>query len=410
MLTLRIRPYTIFLADLADSEETTGAHGTIAGMLTLRLVDQWFLAGASEVSPDTLGMNSVRTAVMRVSTSDPIRLALFGVINAMQTLVVEDVVEILHPLMSYAEVLVASTKPALAAAVFQAVVDYAPVDAVSGISILATLRLATCRRVLGDLDAAQRDYRVAVKRARLQSKRSLELLGRTGLARVVLARGGVTEADALLNTIVRDCQVHGDQEAEVIALEAQAGVAKQLGDADRAVCLSYRALELTQNETEREMLLGDLGVFFLELGRWQAAQDALMIQEATAMTEMSRLFARVNLVALAGRSNDEKLFRVYVAKLEGSDLPPELRGNYWIERARGLAIFGDTEEARGLFMAASALAAKYGFARMSAEAATLLEGLRAPWTRTLGRPAAELSGPAERVECALRMRAIELAA
>jgi hypothetical protein len=145
-----------------------------------------------------------------------------------------------------------------------------------------------------------------------------------------------------------------------------------------AVRLAYQALCRTTAASERDLILGDIGGYLIMMDRFDAARDALMILEATGATEIVRLNARVNMVALGARAGDENLFRTSRARLEGVVLHAEAQVNYLIESARGLRAFGEGESARSLLESARDLAVEHNMNRSVFEAEEMLANRSAP--------------------------------
>ena len=72
-----------FFEALAENEESTPAfRAATAGLLALRLVDHWALAGPAMVEPESVSVSSVREAIMAMASNDPQREVLLGLINA----------------------------------------------------------------------------------------------------------------------------------------------------------------------------------------------------------------------------------------------------------------------------------------------------------------------------------------
>ena len=101
--TLKHLPF--FEALAVAPEGSPDAKFATAGLLTLRMLDHWVLAGASIVEPESVSVRSVRRAIMDLPPAEPIREALLGLVNAMQMLRVVDVTPVLPRLFSYGQLL-----------------------------------------------------------------------------------------------------------------------------------------------------------------------------------------------------------------------------------------------------------------------------------------------------------------
>jgi hypothetical protein len=153
-------------------------------------------------------------------------------------------------------------------------------------------------------------------------------------------------------------------------------------------------------------MLGDIGAYFIVMGRFEPARDALMILEATATTQLVRLNARVNMLVLAARSGDRELFAMSREQLESVTLAPETRVNYLIESARGLRKFGEPETARQLLEGARDLASSHGYNRSVFEAEEMLAERDVRVHATTSGALYEDAGAAEPVEQELRKMAL----
>ncbi len=174
----------------------------------------------------------------------------------------------------------------------------------------------------------------------------------------------------MFSAVVEQCRTVAAQEVESLALQDQAIVALHRRDVS-AVCLGYRALELAESEVQREKILGNLGAFFVAMGRHEAARDALLIQEAVATTEKSRVQARINLLSLAGRQRNGELFTQYRAQISAASLTPEVQVNYLVESARGFIELGSPDQATVLLDEAQRVAEAHDLNRAVHEAEEL---------------------------------------
>jgi hypothetical protein len=191
-----------------------------------------------------------------------------------------------------------------------------------------------------------------------------------------MTRGNLPLADEMLGRIVEKSRAAECRTEQAMALHSQSVVAQRRGDLERAVCLSYESLQMTDAPSERDRVLGDIGAYFIVMARYDAARDALLVLEATTTVETVRWNARVNVLSLAARSEDRDLFEGSRRQLEDKPLPPETRVNYLIESARGFREFGQPELAAGLLEDARTLATAHGLHRSAFEAEQMLSSNR----------------------------------
>ena len=152
----------------------------------------------------------------------------------------------------------------------------------------------------------------------------------------------------------------------------RAAVALRRGATASAVRLGYEALQLTEGSNERDLILGDIGAYLIVMERYDAARDALLVLDATAATEVVRLNARVNMVALAARAGDERFFHAARAQIEKVALPAEARVNFLIESARGFREFGEHDAAAASLHEARVLATSMNLNRSVFEVDAML--------------------------------------
>ena len=250
-----LKHLAFFEALCEHEEQSPSALAATAGLLSLRMVDHWLLAGSMIVEPESVSVQSVRAAIMALPTADPLREVLLGLVNTMQSLREVDAQPILPRLFAYAGLLEKRGQLAVASDVFETVVRLGEEQFESDLLIDAHMRLGFCRRMLGQLNEAEAAYSMAGKIAKRRKEPSRFQHSRIGVAKVALARGNLPVADTMLQDVVRECAAHGFEQVHAIALHDNAVVARRRGDLTRAVCLAYDALERTNKGSERERVL-----------------------------------------------------------------------------------------------------------------------------------------------------------
>ena len=358
-----LKHLAFFEALSEHDEKSPSALAATAGLLSLRMVDHWLLAGSIIVEPESVSVQSVRAAIMELPTADPLREVLLGLVNTMQTLREVDAQPILPRLFAYAGLLEKRGQLAVASDVYETVARLGEEQFETDLLIDAYMRLGFCRRMLGQLNEAEAAYSMAGKIAKRRKEPSRFQHSRVGVAKVALARGNLPVADTMLQDIVGECAAHGFEQVHAIALHDNAVVARMGGDYNRAVCLAYDALERTKSSAERERVLNDIGTTFVSMGRLEEARTTHLIQDATAMTPEVRCIARVNLMSIAARLGERTQFDDYRNSLISIEMPPELRANFLIESARGERVFGSEQIAIVLLNEAQQIAQTHGLNR-----------------------------------------------
>jgi tetratricopeptide (TPR) repeat protein len=404
--TLGLKHLAFFEAIGEAEENSPKAYSATAGLLMLRLIDHWVLAGPVMVEPESVSVRSVRGAIMQLESNDPSREVLFGLVNAMQTVREVDLPPMLPRLFAYAGCLEKRTELKLAADVYTTIARLAEEDYDADLLIDSFLRLGYCQRNLGVLAEAEASYMMAGKVAKRQKHVARALRSQIGVAVVTMTRGNLPKAEEILANVAEESELANCVEVTSDALHARSSVAQRRGALGRAVCLAYEALRRAVAPSDRDAILGDIGAYFIVMERFEPARDALMILEATATTQIVRLNARVNLLALAARSGDRELFATSRGQLESVALAPETRVNYLIESARGLRKFGEPETARQLLEQARDLASSHGFNRSVFEAEEMLAARDVRVHTTTSGVAFEDADAAEPVEHELRKMAL----
>jgi hypothetical protein len=386
----------------ATDEHSPSARAATAGLLALRLVDHWMLAGATMVEPESVSIRSVRQAIMMIPANDPQREVLLGLINTMQTLREVDLSPVLPRLFAYAGLLEKRGILTLAADVYMTVIRLADDEYDADVVVDSHMRLAFCRRLLGALTEAEEAYTEAGVLAKRLKEPARVLHARIGIAKVAMERGNLPAADRTLEEVAAECATLGFEQVQAMALHDRAGVAIMRGNHTLAVCLAYEALEHTAAASERERVLNDIAVSFIALGRYDEARTALLIQEATATTNEMTCLARVNLLSLAAREGNEDLFASYDEMLAGVPLPPQITVNYLIERARGVRRFKSAADAEWLLTEAREIAATHGLNKLVFEADQMMLSNVEPVRTTSGGTSAVEPDPAAYVSAGLR--------
>lgn len=363
--TLKHLPF--FEALSVAPEGSADAKFATAGLLTLRILDHWVLAGAAIVEPESVSVRSVRRAIMDLPATEPVREALLGLVNAMQMLRDVDVTPVLPRLFSYGQLLERHHgRLMMASDAYESVIRLATDDFDADLVMESYARLAFCLRKAGALDEALAASQSLVRVATRRRAPVHALRGRMGVGQVAMMRGDLADADAQFEAIAADAEARGFTRERAMALHNRAVVASREGKPLHASVLAHRALKITTDPVERDRVLGDLAAFLITSEHYDAALDALRILEVTAASEEPRLTALVNTVILAARTVNRPLFDATRARLEGATLPVEAQVGLLVESAAALRAFGDGDRADSAIAEARRLTAEHGLAASSA--------------------------------------------
>ncbi len=408
------RPQTLkhlpFFEVLASAPEGSAeAKLATAGLLSLRMIDHWVLAGPAIVEPESVSVRSVRQAIMALPPREAVREALLTIVNTMQMVRHVDLVPVLPRVFAYAQLLERHHGAlALAGDAYATVIRLADPELDADLMMDSYLRLAFCQRKLGQLDTAAESSRVLVKMATRKRDRARALRGKIGLAQVSMMHGDLAGADSQFVAVAVEAEKHGLTREFAAATHDRAVVASRAGNATSAVLLAHQALKQTDDPVHRDRVLGDLAAFLVKLEQYDAALDALRILEVTAVSDEPRQAAKVNMLATAARSGNRVLFENARRALDGSALNAEFEVNVKIETARGLSVFGDRDEALELLTQAASQAATLEFRAAVEEIGALRSAISAVPMPTRAARALDRHAPTFEVAADLRRMAAEL--
>jgi tetratricopeptide (TPR) repeat protein len=363
--TLRHLP---FFEEVASHEEGDAAwRSATAGLVVLRLVDAWLEEGRSVVADDGWSVRSVRAAIESIDDGTPIRSILDRVVDSLQQQR-PDIHVVVTPLMAYARALEYDGKWMMASDVYRTVLAHLHPAADSDATIAAHLRLGHCYRNLHLLHDAAAAFQLAAEVAQGVGDLVGVLSARVGEGRLAIMRGNLPQAESILDEAIRQAQGSAFLDVHSRALHERANVAQLRGDYELAITLAYDALEKNQSPTERDRILSDLALSFMDLGVYSAARDAYMVLSATAQEEYVRWSADLNLLELAAQTGAETVFEQYRQLLRGRHLPPYLETGFELSLGLGYRSFGQLERAERHLRRAVELAEQHSINQLLFEA------------------------------------------
>jgi tetratricopeptide (TPR) repeat protein len=344
---MRHLPFFTELASLEDNDPSWRAVS--AGLVLLRLVDAWIEEGASVVAADGWGVRSVEAAIEEMPAGMPARAVLTSVLEALTVAHSGDLHAVAPRLMAYARALDYDGKWALAADVYDTVTAHVHPEEESEIAINAHLRRGHCLRELGDFADATASFTTAAELAHQTGDMIGALRARIGEAKIVVARGNLPAADAILDETVRLAKQHNLQEVRSMATHDRVYIAYAGGHYDLAVRFAYDAMQHSVSDSERDRILNDLAGSFYMLGLKSAARDAFLILAATAREQYQRWVATINLMELSAEDGAELQFERYRQQINAVDLPPILTTQFELQVGKSYQVLG-YQEAAGLWL------------------------------------------------------------
>src|SRR5579862_7457464 len=187
-----------------QTEDQPAYRAAVAGLLAMRLVDRWVLAGAGDRPPTLRELEAVRRAIESVDDG-PVREILRNLDVALTTSWGKLARHVPVVLAAYAGILKKEGTFACAADVYSSVASVAPICDGKELVPPAYLDMAYCyRQIGGRLVEAERAYRRAGAIANLQGDEYNALLSRVGLANVHTDRGNLPMAQDTLDALIQE--------------------------------------------------------------------------------------------------------------------------------------------------------------------------------------------------------------
>jgi tetratricopeptide (TPR) repeat protein len=305
-------------------------------------------------------------------------------------------------LMAYARTLDLDAKWVLAADVYDTIIAHVHPDEESEIAVNALLRRGHCLRELGEFTQATESFTMAAELAHRSGDMIGTLRARIGEAKIVVARGNLPAADAILDETVAAATKYNLLEVRSLATHDRVYIAYTRGQFDLAVRFAYDAMRDSVNESERDRILNDLAGSFYSLGLKSAARDAFLILAATAREQYQRWVATINLMELSAEDGMEIQFERYRQQLSSAALPPILLTQFELHAGKGHQILGDTQAARVWLERALETASRYSYNAFVFAAEEALRENSAPRAPKVPAPAFDIPRDVERIAAELR--------
>src|SRR5579872_269902 len=392
-------PHYAFFEALARCENESCAEWrtTSAGLLTLRLFDDWVMEGGSAVSLDSWGLRCVRESISAIDAGSSVRALLTSLVDSMQLARHARVAVVAPRLMAYARALQFDAKWTLAADVYRTVLQNAEPAADTDVVIAANMQLGACMRVLAQWSEARGAYAAAAEVAAFTGDAANVLKARIAEANVMTARGNLPAAEKILDAVIESAEDNGLREIRGFALHDRGVVARKRGDLDGSVTYLYEALSCYENQAAKDRALADLAVTFFDLGLQDASRDANLVLAATAQESYTRWVATLNLLEGAAFDRKETVFEHYRRNLADEKLPPALQADFEYYLGEGYRLFGHHARAEMWLLRAIATASSIQANEVLIRAEQLLSDMRSGRETTVPSTATQVTSPSRQV-------------
>jgi tetratricopeptide (TPR) repeat protein len=362
-----------FFEALANADENDSNWRSLsAGLVVMRLVDDWIDAGYTTITEESWSVGSVREAIAELADTTPLRRILSAVVDTISGSTCIDVHALAPRLMAYGQTLEYDARWTLAADVYNSIVTYADPVEDSDLVVSAYIQLAFSLRMVERLDEAAVAYAGASRVAHAAGDMLGILRGRLGDAKIAMARGNMPHAEGILEETITNARDRGFGDLESRALTDRAYIAGVTGQHDRAIRFSYAALEASPNARDRDRILGNIATGFRLLGLFDTARDAYLVLAATSQEQYVRWLAELNLMELAAQQQIELQFDRYRRDLESADFSPFLRVTYLLHVGRGYHLLGRPETGIPYLELAVETAAKFKLNQLMFESESAL--------------------------------------
>jgi tetratricopeptide (TPR) repeat protein len=241
----------------------------------------------------------------------------------------------------------------------------------------AALRLAYCRRMLGDLDGAAERYAEVVASAGTPDTLRQRLEAELGLAKVAINRGNIPAAAPLIDAVIASARAGGETSILGKALIDRAVVAGIRRDAQSVLTSSFEALEFVEMPSDRDRIFVNMATAFRELGRAEAAIRLAHEVLSRPCDTDQRAAAMILLLHIAIDEGDRRTAAVYRRGLDRLPLIPAALAERHEAVAREAAALGDWDEALIAVGEMVRIADEHKLAELSFRGAFAAEALRA---------------------------------
>jgi tetratricopeptide (TPR) repeat protein len=369
---LRHLPFFEFIASREESDPQW--RTATAGLVVLRLVDAWSEDGPAVLSGDSWAVASVRAAIDDVGEGTPIKSLLQRVVDALGQRDVSMRL-VTTPLMAFAQALEFDAHWTLAADVYDTVLGHIDPVEEADTAVTAHLFRARCLVNLGELNAGASALDIASDIATASGNIDGVLRARIFHGKIAKQRGNYPRAEEILDDTIRRAADAGMFDVQSKALHERSNVAHNRGNYELAIQVAYQALQQSSSSRERDRILGDIALSFVELGVYTAARDAYLVLSATAQEQYVRWSATLNLLDIAAQTGAETLFELYRRQLATEQLPPQMVAWYQLNTGIAYRRFGQFDRARTYLERALAIAEERGYHRYVFEAEDALQHL-----------------------------------
>lgn len=180
-------PHFVFFEALGEtkSEADINWRTTKAGLMVLRLLDNWAMWGAEVITEHEWGVHVVRRDVTLIDEGHPLREPIMNVLDVMRKSPERSPSDVIPHLMAYARGLELEGKWALAADVYDTIIHKVAQPVLDAPAVIdAYMALGACYRMLADWSEATVAYRAAGSLAKLRGHKEIVAEARAAVSQL----------------------------------------------------------------------------------------------------------------------------------------------------------------------------------------------------------------------------------
>jgi tetratricopeptide (TPR) repeat protein len=360
-------PVSVMLAYEAYFDALKPLHTTsdawksiLAGLVVLRLVDDWLNEGTSAITKNPASVQAAREAIARIPERDRVRPILCNLVDIVTQSEQIAVQTIADSVLDYGNMLEMAGRWPLSRDVFASLLNRAQ-NAQDHLTTARTARrLGLILRMLGQLDASDRVYTLVHQMATRINIPKMDLGAHIGSANNLVMRGRLAEAGKILDTVATEAKSLGMTDIWGDALHEQSAIALERKDYLTGIRISQTVLMHVSNPVERDRVLINIGAAFVGHGDHSAAKDFLIPLLQRTQEEGLRQMSLINLLEIAAKDGDKTAFERYHHELDGILTLPALQAHYHLYLGKGYYTFGSPAAAVEEWQYALAIAEEHG--------------------------------------------------
>jgi len=332
----------------------------VAGLVVVRLVDDWLDGGPCAINKNPASVQAVREAVARVPERDPIRPVLCDLMDIVTQSEIATIQTIAAPMIGYGNMLESTGQWTLSRDVFASLLSRAQTVQDHLTTAYTARRFGLVLRLLGQLDASDKAYNLVRQSAVKLGMPHIHLQSQMGYANNLMMRGRLVDAEKIIDTAAKEAESLEMTGIYADVLIGKGAIVMERKDHLAGIHIGQSSLKYVPGGETRDILLANIGASFIGYGNHSAAKKILIPLLRGAQEAGSRQRILINLLEIAAKDGDKSAFERYRKKLDGTLTLPVLQAHYHLFLGKGYHTFGAISAAKEEQRIALAIAEEYG--------------------------------------------------